>query len=68
MTRVSKLIPRKVAKEHLGDVPTMTLWRLEKNSESGFPCPVLINGRVYYEENKFSAWLARRPRKLREIA
>jgi predicted DNA-binding transcriptional regulator AlpA len=65
---VSKLIPRKVAKERLGGVSDMTIWRLEQNAEAGFPRPVLINGRCFYEENEFSAWLSSRPRKLREVA
>jgi predicted DNA-binding transcriptional regulator AlpA len=66
---VSKLIPRKVAKQRLGGVSDMTIWRLEQDRDAGFPLPVVINGRCYYEENEFSAWLASRPRKIhREVA
>jgi len=66
---VSKLIPRKVAKQRLGGVSDMTIWRLEQDRDAGFPLPVVINGRCYYEENEFSAWLRSRPRKLqREVA
>jgi predicted DNA-binding transcriptional regulator AlpA len=66
---VSKLLPRRVVKHRLGDVSDMTIWRLEKDHASGFPVPIMINGRAYYVENEFSAWLASRPRKAqREVA
>jgi hypothetical protein len=65
---VKKVIPRRVAKERHGGASDMLIWRLEQNPESGFPRPVLINGRCFYEENEFSAWLASRPRKVRKAA
>jgi predicted DNA-binding transcriptional regulator AlpA len=60
---VSRLIPRKIVKQRLGDVSDMTIWRLEQDRESGFPLPVVINGRCYYYEDEFSSWLTNRPRK-----
>jgi hypothetical protein len=61
---VSTLIPRKIAKQRLGGVSDMTIWRLERNSKSGFPLPVFINGRCYYEAEEFAASLSSRPRKV----
>jgi predicted DNA-binding transcriptional regulator AlpA len=70
MTEASNLIPRKLARQRLGNCSDMTIWRLEHDPDSGFPTPVMIHGRAYYFEHEFSAWLATRPRKQlqREVA
>jgi hypothetical protein len=51
---VSKLIPRKVAKQRLGGVSDMTIWRLEQDPDAGFPLPVVINGRCFYYARRSS--------------
>lgn len=59
----SILVPRKTVKQRLGGVSDMTIWRWEQDRASGFPLPLMMNGRAYYHEHEVAAWISSRPRK-----
>ena len=55
----SKLITAARAKEKLGDISDMTLWRREHDtsSELPFPKPIYIKGRKYFWDHELDAWV-----------
>ena len=51
-------IVAKRTKQILGDICDMTLWRLVNDPDNGFPDPIKINGRRYWNLNEIREWLA----------
>lgn len=47
----------------LGNISDMTLWRWLRSEEMGFPQPIIIASRRYFDEAEISAWQRKRQAK-----
>lgn len=59
-----KLVPAKAVRSNLGDVSQMTLWRWLNNPELGFPRPIYINRRRYFDADEIENFKARAARQV----
>lgn len=51
----------KQVRTRFGGVSDMTLWRWLQDKSLGFPQPIIINGRRYFDEEALEAWERARP-------
>lgn len=58
-----RLLNSSRVRARLGDISDMTLSRWMRNPSLGFPEPVIINGRRYWQERDLIAWEQSRPTK-----
>ena len=45
--KVDQLVPDRKAREELGGISAMSLWRWDRNPGLGFPPAIRLNGRKY---------------------
>lgn len=56
MTPDKRYVLRKAVRARFGDCSTMTIWRWEHDEDLGFPQPIMINGRAYYDLDEIEAF------------
>lgn len=47
-------------RKRLGDVSQMTLWRYQKDEKLGFPKPITIRNRNFWDDDEIEAFISRR--------
>jgi len=55
-----RYLPRKRVRAERYGVCEMTLWRWERDESLGFPKPISINGRKFYDVTELEAWERKR--------
>lgn len=55
MSQQRQLLPRHKLPERYDKTP-MTIYRWERDPALGFPAPIVINGRKYYDLAELAAW------------
>lgn len=60
---MGKLLPARAVREMFGDVSQMTLWRWLNDDSLGFPRPVYIRGRRFFDATEVEAFKIKAARK-----
>lgn len=53
------VIPAPAARQYVGGISDMTLWRWERDPELGWPQPIRVRGRRFYRVADLDAFLQR---------
>lgn len=56
MDKGKQFITRRKLRARFGDISEMTLWRWERDRELGFPKPLTIHGRKFYDLSQIEDW------------
>jgi predicted DNA-binding transcriptional regulator AlpA len=54
--QAKQYLTRKKVLERFGGISPMTLWRWEHDEKLGFPKPISINGRKFYDHDELEAF------------
>lgn len=54
-----RLLPSKTVRERLGNCSSMTLWRYLQDEKLGFPRPIIIRNRRFWDADEIELFITR---------